>query len=321
GASIAFATVIFRSDSAALAHPYDMGRPLEGETIYVDASGDEPVLFYEGFWGPYVYYDISVLRNAWETEIDGQNEIRFEYCKLVLGGEMVTGLIANSGYDYHHPAQGWDGLYIEREDNGTFDIISTVFDPYAGTWSDPQEVFTSFGNERHPVADRLDNLAFEVDWSGNTDIAYWHPGLTEAELVSNDPGEDRNPCIVRTMSTVYLFWESNRDGNWNIYYAYRDAVGVEPEPGPEIPQEFTVSVHPNPGNAQFSIDLELPVADIAEITIYNTAGRLVDTINQSWLNAGKHAFRWQPEHQPSGIYFIRIATSQSQKTAKLVYLK
>jgi len=320
GASVPCPTVIFHSDSAIGYQVYDLGINPQ-ESFYFDVSGDLPVYSYEGYWGPYIYFDIAALRNAWETEIDGHREIEFGYCILVMPGNLITGLIPNSGYDYHHPAQAWTTLYIEREDNGVFDIISTEFDVFTGVWSDPQEVFTSFGNERNPDADQFDNLTFEVDWYGNTDIAYWHPGLAEAEIVSNDPGEDRNPFIIRYGDFVFIFWESNRDGNWNIYYAYRDAVGVEPEPEAGMPREFSVSVHPNPGNAQFTIDLKLPYADRTEVSVYDIAGRLIERINDSWLNSGMHTFNWQPEYQTSGIYIIGIASKQLQKTVKLVYLR
>ena len=59
------------------------------DSFYCELIGNLPVKSYEGYWGPYVYFDISVLRNAWETEIAGRSEIQFEYCELVMPGNMI----------------------------------------------------------------------------------------------------------------------------------------------------------------------------------------------------------------------------------------
>lgn len=90
---------------------------------------------------------------------------------------------------------------------------------------------------------------------------------------------------------------------------------------PIIPQELSLSVYPNPFNAQATIEFDLPQgARRIEIKIYNTLGQVVHA--QSIPAMGMHMkYYWQADNTPSGLYFARVSTGTSSATTKLVLLR
>ena len=113
----------------------------------------------------------------------------------------------------------------------------------------------------------------------------------------------------------------------------------------KLPQQLSLSAHPNPFNSAVSIT----APEGAEIEIFDVSGRRIDVIASSDhsviarspmddeaissnqgdcfglrpRNDGKGVFIWQPdENIPSGVYLVR-ATASSRQTAaqRVVYLK
>ena len=50
-------------------------------------------------------------------------------------------------------------------------------------------------------------------------------------------------------------------------------------------------------------------------------GREVIRLVDQELNAGKHAFQWQANGLPSGVYFYRLNGRNFQETRKLLLMK
>ncbi|MBU0518518.1 T9SS type A sorting domain-containing protein [bacterium] len=268
------------------------------------------------------------MRYVWELEFEGRSIIEYSYQIGVEGQiypETLTGNISHTTDSFRNPQLVQthyydDEIFIERESPTEEDIVVSILDLEQQEWSSPEPLFEADGNERNLSIFGY-NYAFETDIDGNWDVAFWHPNFDQPEIIDSHSAEDRNPVIFQESGAIYVFWESNRDGNWNIYYAYRDAVGVEPDPRPEMPQDFAVSVYPNPGNAQFEINFDLPVSTETAISIYDISGKLVQSLQSGFLTAGDKSFKWNGGEQPSGLYLVRVETGQSTQTSKLVLLK
>jgi len=291
---------------------------------YLDPAGSYPVLSADAYRIaaiaslPYLYH-----RQAVNVMLAGVAELDM-YWGYSLELSPYSGILPNfTGMSRYHPTLDGDGVAFEQETADGLDIYYALFNESAGQFDDPYPVVEHPGNERNLTGEPAwMGQAFQHDWNGNWDIALIHPYLTEPETVLPHPADDEKPCLLRSWGGGYhLFWESNRDGNWNIYYSHRYAVGIEPEPEARMPQAFGLAVHPNPGNAQFTIELDLPVTATTSVAIFDLSGKQVQSLHQGDLHSGKSTFYWNAVEHSSGIYFVRAETDRQVQTSKLVLLK
>lgn len=96
------------------------------------------------------------------------------------------------------------------------------------------------------------------------------------------------------------------------------AVGAE---RPELPNELTISIYPNPFNSECTISLALPAyRDQIELSLYNVLGQEVRSttlrnvfgLTTHSLNAGD---------LPTGLYFLQVTSGNLQATTKLMLLR
>jgi hypothetical protein len=101
-----------------------------------------------------------------------------------------------------------------------------------------------------------------------------------------------------------------------------DPTGIENSKLTINPTEFTLfQNYPNPFNPSTTIAFHLPNTAETQLTIFNTLGELVETINLGKQTAGLHSFNYSGENLNSGIYFYRITSGQYTATRKFVLMK
>ena len=89
-----------------------------------------------------------------------------------------------------------------------------------------------------------------------------------------------------------------------------------------IPECFSVAQNfPNPFNAKTSISFGLPTSSDVNISIYNVAGQLVESMNLPRLNAGEHNVLWDASNVASGVYFYKVTADNHSETMKMTLLK
>jgi hypothetical protein len=83
-------------------------------------------------------------------------------------------------------------------------------------------------------------------------------------------------------------------------------------------------VMPNPFQMQASFDVKLREPGHVSIGVYDAAGRLVQTIHEGTLRAGRHTFDWDgrgaSSHAAGGVYFVRaegLGVNATQRVALL----
>ena len=111
----------------------------------------------------------------------------------------------------------------------------------------------------------------------------------------------------------------------------RGAIPFEPTgiaDNGHLPGKFELfSVYPNPFNSAANIQFDLEKECRAELTAYNLLGQEVATIYAGLLPSGNHATTWKPSdpHRsrelPSGVYLVRLRTSDLSAARKILYLK
>ena len=101
-------------------------------------------------------------------------------------------------------------------------------------------------------------------------------------------------------------------------------VGVEEQGSRLNVQGLTFEVlqnEPNPFHGRTVIGYSLPASGKATLKVYNTAGRLVDTIVDEEQKAGVHRVEWSPKQASSGIYFYRLESGNHFEMKKMILLR
>jgi hypothetical protein len=130
------------------------------------------------------------------------------------------------------------------------------------------------------------------------------------------------PAIDSSSFTFNKMFEGSGPDVWQA------ACTGDPFPGEtSIAEEFQPSVFnlhpssPNPFNPSTTISYELPAASYVSLKVYDTAGRLVATLAESWTPAGTHSATFDGSRLASGIYLAKFEAGDFTATQKLVLLK
>ncbi len=105
---------------------------------------------------------------------------------------------------------------------------------------------------------------------------------------------------------------------------YISQTGIEE---PHIPLEFSLHQnYPNPFNSSTNISFTLPEAGHVKLDIYDIAGRLVNTLVNAEIDAGRQTVIWDGTDQSgrpvsSGIYFYTMRSGNDLKSHRMLLLK
>jgi hypothetical protein len=119
-------------------------------------------------------------------------------------------------------------------------------------------------------------------------------------------------------------WTDTRNGNQDVFAAVIDSVVItaadEPNRAP-LPQQLSLTVFPNPFNAQATFSFTLGREAEATIVFFNTLGEEVLTRNLGKLQAGQHEQYFDFADLPSGLYLARVQAGHDMAFAKALLIK
>jgi hypothetical protein len=104
---------------------------------------------------------------------------------------------------------------------------------------------------------------------------------------------------------------------------YGDTTLISPiESIQDFPREiYLYQNYPNPFNPVTKISFDIPKREHVLLEVYDTMGRLVETVLDKDIAAGHHIVEFENNNLSSGIYLYRIKTKNYSETKKMVYLK
>ncbi len=111
--------------------------------------------------------------------------------------------------------------------------------------------------------------------------------------------------------------------NWGSPIASRWYVGRNPIVGiaenkTETPKKLTLNITPNPVRNQTGISYTLPKSGSVSINLYSADGRLVQTIDQGYKNAGLYTTTLDARELANGAYIVVLKTDNKAVSGKVV---
>ena len=79
--------------------------------------------------------------------------------------------------------------------------------------------------------------------------------------------------------------------------------------------------YPNPFNPLTTIQFYIPKASHVELSIYNVAGQLIETLVSGFKGPGQYNYQWDAIHYSNGIYFYKIKAGNFKAVKKMLLLK
>ena len=79
--------------------------------------------------------------------------------------------------------------------------------------------------------------------------------------------------------------------------------------------------YPNPFNDNTRIRYQLPHPAHVILQIYDIRGAVVETLVNSFSNAGCHEVAYDAGHLASGVYFCSVETKQRRDVNKMLLVK
>lgn len=89
-----------------------------------------------------------------------------------------------------------------------------------------------------------------------------------------------------------------------------------------LPESFRLyQNYPNPANPGTTISFDLPEPDHVSLAVYNLLGQIVLDRDLGIQESGRHEIELDLSEYSSGVYFYRVATSNTAESKKLMLLK
>ena len=191
--------------------------------------------------------------------------------------------------------------------NTSFPNIEQVLGPFdfgLGGGGDEIRIFDSEGNLKDSVSyDDTDPWPIEPDGNGPT-----------LELI--------NPDLDNALASS---WVSSQDygtpGEENI----GDLTSEELEQ--VLPKETSLlAAYPNPFNGRITIPFQLADYIESEIIIYDILGKEIQRFSMNHFTPGKYNISWNAKNKlgqevSTGVYFVKLHSTDSKSVEKIIYLK
>ncbi len=123
------------------------------------------------------------------------------------------------------------------------------------------------------------------------------------------------------------YWRGHTDtADYEMEFNMRQPQPILTDGDPEKPQHFTMLPnYPNPFNPSTTIQFQLPDPGMVRLTVHDCGGKLIKTIFNGHLRAGKHAWKWKGLNEEnkrvaSGIYFAKVTKNNQIRVQRLLLL-
>ncbi len=236
--------------------------------------------------------------------------------------------------------KGSDGIFV----GGDFTMAGDVPAKNIARWD---------GTQWHALGEGIDGEVFSVYANGSDVYAGGHFVTVEGDTVWGMARWDGSqwyrigngvhlslnygatPTVYSFLGTESALWIGGNFSHAGVNYShsiakYQDfslVTALGEKNVLNTPDKFSLwQNYPNPFNPSTTISYNLPIASKVSLKIYNTAGQLIRTLQNSFQAPGKKSVTWNGKNNfgqqvPSGVYLYKIEAGDYSKTRKAILLK
>ncbi|UCF63125.1 MAG: M20/M25/M40 family metallo-hydrolase [bacterium] len=251
----------------------------------------------------------TIIYALWDEEEMGLVGSAYYAQQAAQAGDNILGVVNLEMF-------GWDG-----NDDSTIDIHTRPVGnslQLAGFIEDIQSIY-QLG---------LFPVTYNPGTTASDHSSFWNQGYTAVVFSQAFYGNDMNPYYhtAGDRTTVFnlgYFYALSRLAVATVAHLVHYNMILDISFNHEIiPGELLLSQnYPNPFNPWTTIEFDLPDSRFTTLTIYNVLGESIATLVSGQLPAGRHTVLWNASGFPSGLYFYRLATDNSQETRKMILLE
>jgi hypothetical protein len=108
----------------------------------------------------------------------------------------------------------------------------------------------------------------------------------------------------------------------DLKYEINGMVVIEATIDATLPDEFYLAQnYPNPFNATTRLSYGLPEASKVKINVFDVTGRLVTTLVNNEMKAGRYTAVWNGHEAASGVYIVRMEATNFKAVRKVMLVK
>lgn len=136
-------------------------------------------------------------------------------------------------------------------------------------------------------------------------------------------------CLEGEYNPERISWGTFRHDNWRTG-CYETRLDTKSSTQESFNNNFAHFIlyqpKPNPFTNQTGIRFQIPIKAKVDLKIYNSVGRLVNTLINDEMNPGYYTMSWNGRDeigrtQSNGIYFIRLKTEDYDATKKMIMVR
>jgi len=172
---------------------------------------------------------------------------------------------------------------------------------------------------------------YAIKGGGKQDFWFYTPGIagtwTPLDTIPklNKKSVPKTGAALAYTVAVFLLKGNNTDEFWRYVSTGVKATGTTPTTytAEMIEQtmsaaDFNFEVRPNPFTKFATIRYSVPIAGEVSIKLYNTTGRLVEVLNDGYVNAGNYTIHLSARQLAKGVYFLEYEDDRNKNEIKVI---
>jgi len=254
-----------------------------------------------------------------QDDLLGCNILRYESDPLQafqLNQELITSLDKN--FYYLDTTNIYDTAIYNYRVEFVFETDTLLFNYHTGSFESIE--FNIVGPtviEMVAVPKNQGDFIVNVYWDNTQLTSLFETDTFEIEM---DPFD----LEIYTNYIGYWVWDLNDNDNGTILTSIFHLKELLLTQTPEYSSpEISISNYPNPFTESTLINLDIGIDDYYQVSIFNTKGVLVKTLESGFLGVGTYNFTWDRRNESgnrvsSGLYYCIINSNKSKSTLKIL---
>jgi hypothetical protein len=302
--------------------------------ILPDGPADVDVRLHDPTSNPASGFDDIIEQSTWGGSASDFVLIDFDGAQP-WGNAWDAGVLRFSN-DAGYALQSVRSTYLNY-DGLEFPSTFGPFDVLAGEVIGLYEFTTSPAGDEISFDIEVVNLSGGADlgvgvYARDDDSGFYNKSEFTAWADDGGDGVDETVSVTLPGTGYYalVVWKVDhedlpRDASFQLHF--NDPTTVAVPDGQVLPTVTRIeSVYPNPFNPQTTVLLAMRQPGRATVKVYNLQGRLVKTLADETLAAGRHELRWNGTDNagqavPSGVYFVRAVHPDGVDRSRMSLVK